>query len=217
MLLAAEDIHKARIALAEVDPHLASLHEAIPPFVWRRRPLGFEGLMRLLIEQQISVAAAAAIWARLEVLLGEVSPTQLALASDDALRAVGFSAAKVRHARSLADATLRRAIDFDDIPNRSDVDALAALTALSGVGPWTAQVYLMMCEGRSDIFPVGDIALKEAVRLAYREPVRMSDRQLNARAVLWRPHRGVAAHLLWAYYLAVKKGEIASPVTAKAD
>ncbi len=197
----------ARAELSALDPALAAADAAVPEFEWRIRPAGFAGLVKMVVEQQVSVAAAAAIWGRFEAGLVVVTP-QTVLAMDEAgLRSFGLSGQKVRYARAIADA----GFDFDNLPNLSDEDAVAALTAIKGVGRWTAETYLMFCEGRLDVFPAGDVALQEAVRMAEAAPARLNEKSLYARAEAWRPFRGVAAHLLWAYYGMVRRGEVSLP------
>ncbi|MGA0546010.1 DNA-3-methyladenine glycosylase family protein [Brevundimonas sp. VNH65] len=163
----------------------------------------------MIIEQQVSVASAAAIWARtVDGLGGEVSPARVLALSPEALRAFGLSGPKVRYVREIAQAQADGRIDLDDLRGLSDTEALAALTAITGVGRWTAQTFLMFCEGRADLFPAGDIALQEAIRWADRRMERPDEKRAAARAEAWRPHRGVAAHLLWGWYGGVKRGEI---------
>ena len=191
-----EGIAAARRELAAVDPAMARIDGAIPPFVWRSRPGGFAALLRMIMEQQVSVASAAAIWRRLEEGLGEVTPAAVLALDEDALRALGLSRQKARYARALAEA----GVDFTALSALTGEAAEARLTAITGVGRWTAELYLLMCEGRPDAFPAADLALQEAMRAAEGWPQRPSERALRARAEAWRPWRGVAAHLLWAWY-----------------
>ena len=204
----AAQISAARRALAGADPALARVDAIVPAFDWRNRPGGFVGLLQMIVEQQVSVAAAAAIWRRLHPGLGAVTPHTVSAADEEALRALGLSLQKARYARGMAEAHLAGAPDFAALPSLPDEDAVAALIALKGVGRWTAELYLLFCEGRPDVFPAGDLALQEALRVADRAEARPSEKQLYARADAWRPYRGVAAHMLWAYYGAVKRGEL---------
>ena len=126
----------------------------------------------------------------------------------DGLKAFGLSRPKARYTLAIAEAARDGAIDFDGLLALDDEAALASLTGLIGVGRWTAEVYLTFCDGRLDFFPAGDLALQEGLRMAERAETRLNEKQLYARAEAWRPHRGVAAHLLWAYYGGVKRGEI---------
>ncbi len=201
---------EARERLVALDPALAPLHAALPPFAWRIRPGGFHGLAKMIAQQQVSVASAAAIWARVEAALGEVTAARV-LAAADQLTWFGLSRPKARYLVALAEAVHARRIDFTALREMNDAGAAAALTALSGVGPWTAETYLMFCEGRLDVFPGGDIALQEALRWVDRAEARPTEKAACLRAERWRPYRGVAAHLLWAGYRAVKAGEITLP------
>jgi DNA-3-methyladenine glycosylase II len=137
-------------------------------------------------------------------------------APDEALRAFGLSGQKARYVRAIAEAETGGAIDFSRLDELSSEDAIARLTAIKGVGLWTAELYLLFCLARRDAFPAGDLALQEGLRFAEGSRVRLGEKQLYARAEAWRPDRGVAAHLLWAYYSGVKRGEIAAPAMEEA-
>lgn len=204
------DIAAAREQLAALDPALARAHAQTPVFEWRLRPGGYEGLFRMIVEQQVSVAAAASIWKRVvEGLDGEVTP-QAVLARDvETLRTFGLSGQKAKYGHEIARAHADGLIDFDHLERLSDEEAIARLTAIKGVGKWTAETFLMFCEGRLDVFPGGDVALQEAMRWADGATLRPREKEAYARAEIWRPHRGVAAHLLWGWYGAVKRGEVA--------
>lgn len=206
--LDAVSITHARAVLAAADPALARADAATPAFPWRTRPGGYAGLLKILVNQQVSNASAAAIWSRLEAGLGQVTAANALRFDLDGLRAFGLSRPKARYVLAIAEAERRGDIRFDRLAALDDAAAMAALCALTGVGRWTAEVYLSFCEGRTDFFPAGDVALQEAVRLADRADQRLTERQLYQRAEAWRPHRGVAAHLLWAYYGGVRRGEI---------
>jgi len=204
------EIAAAREALAAADPALAGAHAQTPVFEWRLRPGGYEGLFRMIVEQQVSVAAAASIWARtVEGLGGTVTP-QAVLAHDvDMLRTFGLSGQKAKYGREIALAQVEGRVDLEHMQTLSDEEAVVALTAIKGVGKWTAETYLMFCEGRLNVFPGGDVALQEAMRWADRAELRPNEKQAYVRAEIWRPHRGVAAHLLWGWYGGVRRGEIA--------
>ncbi|MDP3379643.1 MAG: DNA-3-methyladenine glycosylase [Brevundimonas sp.] len=204
----ADHILTARQALVVADPLLARVVEAVPPFEWRLRTGGFEGLFRMIVEQQVSVAAAASIWRRVGEGLGEITPQSVLAHSTDELRAFGLSGQKARYGHEIARAHTEGRIDFDHLEQLDDDAAIAALTAIKGVGLWTAETFLMFCEGRTDVFPGGDVALQEAMRWADGIEIRPTQKQAYARAEVWRPHRSVAAHLLWSWYGAVKRGEI---------
>lgn len=207
------DISHARVALSTLDPALAVAHAATPAFVWRSKPSGFPGLLKLILEQQVSVASAAAIWTRLQEGLGAVTPPAVLAHDIDRLKRFGLSTPKARYVIALAEAASEGRIDFDRLRDLDDGAAVAELIALKGIGRWTAEVYLMFCEGRRDLFPAGDLALQEGLRMAEGTQVRMSEKALYARAECWRPYRGVAAHLLWAYFAEMKR--LARPVAKK--
>ncbi|MFW2342167.1 DNA-3-methyladenine glycosylase family protein [Brevundimonas sp.] len=204
----ADHILTARQALVIADPVLARVVEAVPPFEWRLRTGGFEGLFRMIVEQQVSVAAAASIWRRVGEGLDEITPEAVLARSPDELRSFGLSGQKARYGHEIARAHTEGRIDFDHLERLDDAEAITALTAITGVGLWTAETFLMFCEGRTDVFPGGDVALQEAMRWADGIAVRPTQKQAYARAEIWRPHRSVAAHLLWSWYGAVKRGDI---------
>ena len=204
----AEALTLARERLSELDPALKPLIEATPAFEWRLRPGGLYGLAKMIVEQQVSVAAAASIWGRLKAGLGTIDSQTLLAGPAEALLPFGLSRNKARYVRGLAEAHAEGRIDFDALRQLDDVAAIAALVSLKGVGRWTAETYLMFCEGRADVFPGGDVALQEAMRWADRADVRPDEKAAYLRAERWRPYRGVAAHLLWRCYGAVKRGEI---------
>lgn len=203
-------IAAARAALVTLDPALARAHAQTPAFEWRVRTGGFEGLFHMIVDQQVSVASAAAIWARVSTGLDRVVTPERVLATDiDVLRGFGLSIQKATYGHEIARAQVEGRIDFDHLEQLSDEEAIARLVAIKGVGKWTAETFLMFCEGRQDVFPGGDIALQEAIRWADGATLRPTGKQAWARAEIWSPHRSVAAHLLWGWYGAVKRGEVA--------
>lgn len=205
----AEAILAARKHLAAADPALAAVEAVTPAFAWRVGLGGFPGLLKMIVQQQVSLASAAAIWVRVEAGLPEMTPGIVAAHDEAYLRTLGLSQPKARYVRAIAEAHLSGACDLDALRALPDEAAIAALTAIKGVGRWTAEVFLMFTQGRLDLFPGGDVALQEAMRWVDRADVRPTEKQAYARAELWRPYRGVAAHLLWACYGAVKRREIA--------
>jgi DNA-3-methyladenine glycosylase II len=206
------EIARIRQHLVRADPALAPADAAVTALEWRLRPGGFSGLFRMIVEQQVSVAAAAAIWRRVADGLGEVTP-QAVLAQDvEALRRFGLSAQKARYGHEIARAQIGGAIDFHHLGRLTDEEAIGRLIAIKGVGRWTAETFLMFCEGRLDVFPAGDIALQEAIRWADRVSIRPREKETYSRAEAWRPYRSVAAHLLWGWYGRVKRGEVALEV-----
>lgn len=209
-VLSPQQISLSREALVALDPALTRAHAQTPPFEWRLRTGGFEGLFRMIVEQQVSVASAAAIWKRVVAGLDEDLTPDRVLATDiETLRSFGLSIQKATYGHEIARAHVDGRIDFDHLERLSDPEAIARLVAIKGVGRWTAETFLMFCEGRQDVFPGGDIALQEAMRWADGADLRPTEKQACARAEIWRPHRSVAAHLLWGWYGAVKRGEVA--------
>jgi DNA-3-methyladenine glycosylase II len=196
------EIAAARKALAERDPLLARADAMTPVVGWRMRERGFAGLVPQIVGQQVSIAAADAILARMIAGLGgALTPQAVLAASDEALRSFGLSGQKARYVRAIAEA---HAV-FDTLPDLSDEAAAEALIAIKGVGRWTAETYLMFCEGRLDFFPAGDVALQEGFRLVEGSDERPTEKALYARAEAWRPYRGVAAILLWGVYGEARK------------
>lgn len=187
--------------LSRADLDLAAIVErhGLPAF-WAREP-GFPTLVLLILEQQVSLASARAAYDRLVLRLGELTPRAV-LASDDAeLRADGFSRQKNRYVRALACAILDGMLDLEVVATLDDAEARRALVALPGIGPWTAEVYLLSALRRPDTWPTGDIALQEGVRRAKRLESRPTPEELEAIGEAWRPHRASAARLLWHLYL----------------
>ncbi len=210
MTLDPAEIRTARAELAKIDQALSRADAETPAFPWRTRQGGYPGLLRIIVGQQVSVASADAMWARLDAGIGGVTAEHILSRDIETLRSFGLSRPKARYALAIAEAERDGAVVFDALPALDDEAALTTLTGLIGVGRWTAEVYLTFCEGRLDFFPAGDVALQEGLRLADQAERRLSEKALHERAEAWRPHRGVAAHLLWAYYATVKRGGISS-------
>jgi DNA-3-methyladenine glycosylase II len=193
--------------LAKADPVMARLAaEGIVPEL-RRRPPGFEGLAWIVVGQQVSTASATAIWGRLRQILEPPTPEVFLGLSDEALRAAGLSAGKVRTLRAAATDIVEDRLPLDRLHAMPADLAHGLLTQVKGIGPWTADVYLLFCLGHADAFPGGDLAVQEAARVAYGLEQRPDARTLTALAERWRPWRGVAAKVLWAYYRAIKARE----------
>jgi DNA-3-methyladenine glycosylase II len=205
------DLDAALAHLVAADPRLAGVLEIAgrPPL--RRRAGGFKGLAQIIVSQQVSTASAAAIWGRLEAALDPLDHTAVLRARTDKLKRVGLSAAKIRTLKAIARSIERREVDLAALADRPADAAHGALTALHGIGPWTADVYLLACVGHADAWPAGDLALQEAAKLAFALAARPSTREMGPLAEVWRPMRGVAAWLLWTYYRAVR-GRDAAPV-----
>lgn len=187
-------------ALGRLDPDFARIERAAGPLPWRRRDPGFPGLLRTICGQMISNQAAAAIWGRLSALPGILQPEGLLATSEEALRGAGLSRPKVAHVRALAAAVAEGRLDLGALRHAPDAEAVAALSAIPGLGPWTAQVHLLFGFERPDIFPAGDIAL--AAGLAHLKGLteRPNPRALAAMAEGWAPWRSLAARLLWHHW-----------------
>jgi len=194
------DLQSAVEWLANHDPRLAHAYEkhGLPPL--RKRRDGFDGLCRLLISQQVSTAAAQAIQGRFDALLPDKSPAQLLALSDDALADCGVSRPKRRYLRGLASAIVEDGLDLPALRRADDAHVFNTLVALTGIGPWTADCYLLFCLGRCDRFPAGDLALQQAYKLLYQRNSRPESAELAELAQVWQPHRAAAARLLWTYY-----------------
>lgn len=169
----------------------------------RRRGYGFSGLARIVVGQQVSLASAEAIWRRFEAAHAELEPHSVAASGDEALRAVGLSAAKIRTLRALADACMS-GLNVNALAELPAEEARERLMAIKGIGPWTADIYLLFCLGHADVMPSGDLALQASVAAAFSLPERPNARALGEIAGRWSPWRGVAACLFWAYYRAIK-------------
>lgn len=191
----AADVAEGAAWLAARDAGLARALDAVGEAPLRRTGDGFPALLRTIVGQQVSTAAAAGIWRRLEAA-GLIEEAALRAADPAALRAAGLSRAKAEYARAVAEARL----DYAALRRAPEEEAIATLTAIRGVGRWTAEIYLMFAVGRADVFAPGDLALREAARALYGLEARPSLAELAARAESWSPWRGVAARILFAYY-----------------
>jgi DNA-3-methyladenine glycosylase II len=200
-------LNEGLAALRRLDPVMARIiaEGAVPPL--RKRAPGFEGLTRIIVSQQLSTASANAIWARVEARFPNLSPQGIAAAPDADLRAAGLSAPKIRTLRATAAAVGEGALPLDALHDRPADEAHRLMTAVKGIGPWTADIYLLFCLGHPDAFPAGDLAVQEAARSAYALETRPKDKEIVALAERWRPWRGVAAKVLWAYYGLAKARE----------
>ena len=187
--------------LSERDPRLAGIvaSHGVPDF-WHRPP-GFSTMVLFILEQQVSLASAAAAFGKLRIRIGDVSPETVLIPTDEELRADGFSRQKARYVRELATSVLRGAIDLDELLAQDDDEVRRRLTGLVGIGPWTADVYLLSCLRRPDIWPVQDRALQVATFEALSLPAVPEPDLLRDIGERWRPHRSTAARLLWHSYL----------------
>lgn len=194
-------------ALKRKDPVLKRIigEGATPPL--RKRDPGFEGLAGIIVSQQLSVASAGAIWGRFRARFDPLTPDAVLAASDDELRAPGLSAPKIRTLRTISAAVVDGALPLERLQDLPADEAHAIMTAVKGIGPWTADIYLLFCLGHPDAFPVGDLALQEAARIAYALEARPNVKEFAVLAERWRPWRGVASKVLWAYYRIAKARE----------
>jgi DNA-3-methyladenine glycosylase II len=188
--------------LAARDPAFARAMPLVGELPLRREADGFAALLRAIVGQQVSVASARAIWARLEAA-GLTEATAMAVATDDDLRAAGLSRQKARYGRALAGA----GIDFDGLRRLPNHEVVETLVAVPGIGVWTAEIYAMFALGRADVFAPGDLALQEAARMLFGLDIRPTDKALRVMAEEWSPWRSVAARILWAYYRVAKERE----------
>lgn len=197
-----DDVDEGAAWLASECPFIARAYAETGPLPLRRRPDGFAQLLSAIVSQQVSVASAAAIWARLEAAGCDCEETVLETGFE-ALRELGLSRQKATYALALAEA----GIDYAALRAAPDADIVKTLTAVKGIGVWTAEIYAMFSLGRPDVFAPGDLALQEAVRLLYGLPERPTERALRKRSEAWSPWRAVAARLFFAYYRIAKNRE----------
>ena len=188
--------------LSASDARFAGALAVVGDLPLRRHADGFTALLDAIVGQQVSVASANAIWARMEAA-GVVDQAGVKAASDDDLRGVGLSRQKARYARALAGS----GIDFEGLRVMPDEGVIAELVAVPGIGRWTAEIYAMFALGRADVFAPGDLALQEGAKLLFGLEARPSEKALRVMAEAWSPWRAVAARVLWAYYHVAKSRE----------
>ncbi len=200
MVTTAESLRGAIDALIRVEPKFADVVARVGYPEPRQRPTGYDTLLRTIIGQQVSVKAAASIWAKLEAGLGDLTRPETILASDEhTLRSFGLSRQKQSYAFSLAHLVADGALDLHNLP-KDDEDAIALLTQVKGIGRWSAEIYLLFAEGRPDVWPAGDLAVQIEVGRLLGLAERPSERKVRAVAENWRPYRGAAAVLAWHHY-----------------
>jgi DNA-3-methyladenine glycosylase II len=208
------DLDAALAALTRADPRFAALLVTAgrPPL--RRRPDGFAGLAATVVSQQLSTASAGAIWGRLAAAFDPFTPEAIIRSRAARLAKLGLSAPKIRALKEIGRAIARGDLALASLADSPADTAHAALTAVHGIGPWTADIYLLSCLGHADAWPAGDLALQEAARLAFGLRARPTAKEMAPLAEPWRPLRAVAARVLWTYYRSVK-GRDGAPVAAK--
>jgi DNA-3-methyladenine glycosylase II len=198
--LTKEQLQSALDALAIREPAIAASLTRIGYPEPRIREPGYETLLRTIVGQQVSVAAAASIWRKLEAAIGkDIAPDALLNAPDESLRAAGLSRQKASYARSLAEEVSAGRLNLDGLP-QDDEEAIHALTQVKGIGRWSAEIYLLFAEGRPDIWPAGDLAVQAALGRLKGLAERPSEKLTRTLAEDWRPHRGAAAIFLWHHY-----------------
>lgn len=188
--------------LCSMDAGMARAYGETGALPLRLREDGFAQLLSAIMSQQVSLASAAAIWARMEAA-GATTEAAILAMDEDVLRALGLSRQKVKYAHALAEA----GIDYAALRNMPNAQVIKTLTAVSGIGAWTAEIYAMFSLGRADVFAPGDLALQEAAKVLYGLDARPKERELRQMAEKWAPWRAVAARMLFAYYRVIKNRE----------
>src|SRR5580700_1138787 len=208
------DLDRGIDALVAADPRFAALiaKAGRPPL--RRRPDGFAGVASTVISQQLSVASAGAIWGRLAAAFDPFEPAAIIRARGAKLGKLGLSGPKIKSLKEIARAIDSGGLAITTLGELAAEDAHAALTAVHGIGPWTADIYLLSCLGHADAWPAGDLALQEAARVAFGLKTRPTTKEMVALAEPWRPWRAVAARVLWTYYRSIK-GREGAPILPK--
>ncbi len=187
--------------MAHKDAHLEKIvqQHSYPP-MWSR-PASFATLVHIILEQQVSLASAKAALDKLNKRLGKITPEKLLALTDEALRACYFSRQKTGYARHLAQAMVSGQLNLKKLSNAGDEEVRAALKQIKGIGDWTADVYLLFVLHRTDIFPIGDLAMVNALKEVKQLPKETAREELLALAESWRPHRSIATMLLWHHYI----------------
>jgi DNA-3-methyladenine glycosylase II len=203
------DLTRAVSAVAALDPRLAAIARDVGELPLRLREPGFKSLIAIIVDQQISRSAADAIFRRLEAALDLFTAEAWLKMGDQHLAGVGLSRPKLKHARAVAERVADGRLDLVRLSRLSDENARAHLIETPGIGRWTADIYLLSCLGRTDVWPAGDLALQVAATAALGKRKRLNERQMDAIAEIWRPWRGVAARLLWAHYRMLRTKEAA--------
>ncbi len=188
--------------LARIEPRFAQALQQTGTLPLRLKADGFEALLNAIVSQQISVAAAASIWKRLE-MAQLIMPADVRRASADDLRSCGLSRPKIKYVKSLAESGL----DYTALQETQTKQVIAQLIEIKGIGTWTSEIYAMFSLGRADVFAAGDLALQEAAKVLFDLDARPSEKDFNLMAQAWSPWRAVAARLLWAYYRVIKDRE----------
>lgn len=208
--LSRRQLATALAALSTIEPAFARAIAEVGMPAPRIMVPGYATLLRTILGQQVSVASAASVYAKLETQLGDVTdPARLIAASDETLRACGLSRQKAGYARSLAALVIRGEVDLARLP-KDDEEAIAELVKIKGIGRWSAEIYLLFAEARRDIWPAGDLAVQIEVGRLLGLDARPDEKTTRALAERWRPHRGAAAVFAWHHYQA--RGRVGVPL-----
>jgi len=211
------DLDQAVAALLAADKRLHAVIERTghPPHRHRRKE-GFEALMEIIVSQQLSTAAADTIFGRIKQKVTPFDPATLLATNAETLRACGLSAPKQKHMKTIASAILDGSLDLKRVKRLADEEARTHLTAIKGIGPWTADIYLMSSLGRADIWPVGDVALQAAVARAFKLRKRPNEKAMEKLAKAWRPYRTIAARVFWIHEDGLRREKREAEARAKA-
>jgi DNA-3-methyladenine glycosylase II len=207
LIITENDIFEGLAFLQKCDAHLSKVISSVGVIPLRRSEPGFASLCKIIVSQQLSVSSAEAIWGRLQTLMQPMNAEAILLQNEDTLRVCGLSRPKIKTLNALSQAILAGELNLDRLCECEAEKAKEELIKVSGIGPWTADIYLLFAVGHADIFPIGDLALQNAVMNALALPTRPNPKELEAIAVQWSPWRGVAARLFWAYYATCKHGK----------
>ena len=208
----AQDVLEGAQALAGLDPRLQPVIEAVGEIPLRLSTPDFAGLASIIVSQQVSKASADAIFGRLRQLVDPLDAATVLASPEPVFRKAGLSRPKQRALLAAAEAVHERRVDLLSLCELPPDQAIGEMTRVKGIGPWTAEIYLLFCAGHGDIMPAGDLALQEAARSVLGLESRPNDRQLREIAARWSPWRGVAARLLWAHYALSRGGREGAPV-----
>lgn len=191
-------------ALAQLEPRFGAALEAAGRPSMRPARQGFPALMEIITGQQLSVASAKAIWARIEAAIDPMTPEKTLTFSDEEFRVMGMSGQKIRYSRHLAETILGGQLSLETLCDAPVDQAISQLTAVKGIGSWTAEIYLLFCERHADVFPAGDLALQAAAQHLFDLGERPAEKPMAEMATAWAPYRGAASLTLWTYYRHIK-------------
>lgn len=191
------EIRKGLNSLSRNHPEMKAALKRIGTLPWKKQPDGFEGLVCIILGQQVSVAAAAAMAARLRDTCPEITPRRFMKLDDDTLRAIGFSRQKIAYSRDLAERIMAKKFNPADLLSMSDEEAMAAMVGLKGIGPWSAEIYLMFCIGKGDIWPAGDLGLQAGMQHLKGLKTRPTPEKTRKLGEEWAPWRSAASLIVW--------------------